>query len=365
MLKDNNRYMIWTPDGYSDFDGINIITKKTYVDMKTENGLSLKCSLDHKIQKRNKFIDSQYLSVGDFIETSSGSSKIISYNIINENITLYDPINVVKNNQYYSNDIVSHNCEFLGSTNTVITPDVMEYLFSSYKEPIHTDMNGKLRIYEKPIKEGVYVLGCDTAKGTGEHDSVVQVLKFISMKPIMFEQVAVFQSSTTDVYLFSDVIYKISIYYNNAYIMVENNAEGAAVVNKLWWELETENLVNTGSKTVNLGIRATKNTKPKAVLLMKKLIEEECLIINDKETVEQLSSFIEQNGKYFGKDLGDDLVSALYWAVYVTQMDLFDEEVGLRSTVNKENEEEIWGVLSDTTNTEDDSFKWLNDILTH
>lgn len=205
---------------------------------------------------------------------------------------------------------------------------------------------------------------CDTAKGTGENDSVIQVLKFVSMKPIIFEQVAVYQDDFTDVYSFADIINRVSIYYNGAFIMVENNAEGAAVVNKLWWDIETENLINTGNKAANLGIRATKNTKPKAVLLMKKLIEDECLIINDKETVEQLSSFIEQNGKFFGKDLKDDLVSALYWAVYVTQMDIFDETLELKSSFTSDNEEEIWGVMADLEDPNiDNSFKWLDDIL--
>lgn len=99
---------------------------------------------------------------------------------------------------------------------------------------------------------------CDTAKGTGENDSVVQVLKIISMKPVMFEQVAVFQDDHTDVYAFSDIINRISLYYNKAHIMVENNAEGAAVVNKLWWDIETDALVNTGAKAQNLGVRSNK-----------------------------------------------------------------------------------------------------------
>ena len=89
MLKNNTRYMILTPDGYSDFDGINIITKKSFVDIQTENGSTLKCSIDHRVQKEDGFIESQYLSVNDFIKTSSGYSKIISHKILNGDITLY------------------------------------------------------------------------------------------------------------------------------------------------------------------------------------------------------------------------------------------------------------------------------------
>jgi len=203
---------------------------------------------------------------------------------------------------------------------------------------------------------------CDTAKGTGGDSSVIQVLKFVSLNPLSFEQVAVFTDDFTDVYDFTEIINRISIYYNMAHIMVENNAEGAAVVNKLWWDIETDRLVNTGTKAQNLGVRATRTTKPKAVLLMKRLIEDGCLKINDKETVEQLASFIESNERFFGQDLHDDLVSGLYWAVYISHMSMFDQEVVLKKQLNeKETEDEIWGVLSDIKPDTEDSMGWVSD----
>jgi hypothetical protein len=62
-----------------------------------------------------------------------------------------------------------------------------------------------------------------------------------------------------------------------------------------------------------LGIRATKITKPKAVLSMKKLIEDGNMTVIDKKTIEQLTSFIDKgNNRFGGKDLPDDLISALY-----------------------------------------------------
>jgi hypothetical protein len=206
---------------------------------------------------------------------------------------------------------------------------------------------------------GLSTHNCDPSKGTGEDFSVAQILKFDSMTPLIFTQVAVFEDNFADVYSFSDIINKLSLYYNNAYLMVENNGEGAAVVNKLWWDIETENLVNTGSKAANLGIRATRSTKPKAVLLMKKLIEDGCLNIRDGRTVEEISSFIESNGRYFGKDLHDDLISGLYWAVYITQMNIFDEEIKLHSSLDNikkddNKDDEIWGIISDMETPEND-----------
>jgi hypothetical protein len=46
---------------------------------------------------------------------------------------------------------------------------------------------------------------------------------------------------------------------------------------------------------------------------MKKLIESGDVKINDLQTINQLTSFIDKgNNRFAGKDLPDDLISALY-----------------------------------------------------
>lgn len=250
-----------------------------------------------------------------------------------------------------------HLCQFLGSVATVIDPNVLESLFSQTQDPIEIQMNDKFKIYEKPVPGATYTIGCDVAKGTGENYSVAQVLKLESLKPIKMVQVAKFRDNMTDVYKFSEVVDRLSSYYNNAFIMVENNAEGAAVVNRLWWEFENEGLVNSGNKTTDLGIRATVRTKPRAVLLMKKLIEDGSLQIVDHDTVVELSSFIESNNKFFGKDTHDDCVSSLYWGSFIVEMDLFEETFELKKTEATTDEEDGWGVLDDVDREE--NFDWM------
>jgi hypothetical protein len=215
-----------------------------------------------------------------------------------------------------------------------------------------------LLIYEKPIEGSRYVIGADTAKGTGEHHSALQVCKIISTSPAEFQQVATFFDNRINVFKFADLINKLSIYYNDAFMMVENNAEGSAVVNRLWWDYENEGLVNTGSKESQLGIRATKNTRPRAVTLMKKLVEDEKVHIVDKETVDELTSFIEENGKFKGKDMPDDIISALYWCLFIVEMDVFEEKATLtRDTHDAEEWEEVWGIITDGDS--ENNFDWL------
>ena len=248
--------------------------------------------------------------------------------------------------------------EFVGSTNTVIDSDVLETIINTWKSPLRTELDGKVIVYRKPEEGEKFVLGVDTAKGTGEHYSSIQVLRIISLNPVKLDQVLTYNYNHVDVYNFTDIVDRIARYYNNAYIMVENNAEGNTVVSRLWWDLNNQGLVNSGSKTIDLGIRATRNSKPKAVLLMKRLIEDGSLRLVDKGTIEQLLSYIEEKNKFYGKDKEDDLVSALYWAVYILEMNILDEGYNFRPT--NMDSEDAWGIISDIRGSEDEDFSWLH-----
>jgi hypothetical protein len=248
-----------------------------------------------------------------------------------------------------------YDVEFLGSTNTVIDSDVIEGLYDKCVQPVLEQSNGKLKIYEKPIEKATYVIGVDTAKGTGENYSTMQVLKIVQVKPIKLEQVAVFNDNYIDVYTFADIVNRTAIYYNSAFVMAENNAEGSTVVSRLWWEYENPGLVNSGAKMKDLGIRADRRTKPKAVILMKKLVEDGSLSLVDYDTIDQISTFIEKEGKFFGKDMPDDLITSLYWACYFTSLDMLEESFEIKKT---EIEDDVWGVLSDIEPVAED-WSWL------
>jgi hypothetical protein len=253
-------------------------------------------------------------------------------------------------------------CEFIGSSDTVIDGKTIERLLKRRKEPESYDMGGKFRIWEKPKQGATYVLGVDTAKGIGEDYSVIQVIKILGIDPIQCRQVAVWEDNYTDVYKFAEVVNRMSYYYNDAYIMVENNAEGSVVVNRLWWEYENQQLINTGGKIKDLGIRATGNTKPRAVLLMKKLLEDQMLDICDDRTVAELADFQDLgNNKFGGVNINDDCVSALYWAAFVYEMDVFDDTWSFSEEVQ---EDDFWGdILGDWEDEvgRDADWSWMFD----
>jgi hypothetical protein len=94
---------------------------------------------------------------------------------------------------------------------------------------------------------------------------------------------------------------------------------------------------------------------------MKKLIEDGLLEINDEETIKELCAFTESNGKYFGEDYHDDLVSALYWALYIFELNILDESSvrgEKKVSEDKSNDEDMWGIISEVDRPDED-FAWM------
>lgn len=216
-----------------------------------------------------------------------------------------------------------YSCRFLGSTSTLIDPDILERI--DYKDPVDYKWNGLLKIFEKPEDGKLYILGIDTAKGTGRDYSVVQVLKIDDEKKI--KQVAVYRNNKINTHEFAQVCISISNYYNNSHMMIENNAEGGETASVMWYEYENENILNCDS--TGIGIRSTKKSKLAANLLIKRYIEEGWLEILDKDTVMELSRYIEVDGmsqvfKAETRNTNDDCVTALLWAMYFIRTEFFD-----------------------------------------
>jgi hypothetical protein len=246
------------------------------------------------------------------------------------------------------------NVEFLGSSSTVIDSETLRILMMGVQDPITKDLDDNLYVYEKPQQGAQYIIGGDVAKGTGNNYSAAQVLKVISLKPIRLEQVAVYNCNTVDIYKFSDILVKMGYYYNSAYLLIENNAEGAGVVNRVWYDLEYGNMYNSGGKVKDLGIRATKTTKPRAVLLMKKLLEDHSLRLVDKTTIDQLADFAEINQKFGCLNLNDDTVSALYWGCHILNTKWLSEDFEF----DRVTDDDAWGILTDVDINNED-WSWL------
>lgn len=355
MFKENTRYKILTPSGFQDFKGIQILSRSGYR-FECDNGRFCEVSTGHKFVVNGQVVMSDDVMVGDILEYKGLPVTVIKVVLLDES-EVFDIIEVSGGNIYYGNDFLHHNCDFIGSSNTIIEGETLKRLFNNKVEPNFLGQEDKFRIWEKPERGAKYVLGVDTAKGVGSDYSVIQVLKILSITPVKMKQVAVWEDNFTDVYKFTETVNRMSYYYNNAYMMVENNGESSVVANRLWWDYENENLINTGGKNKDLGIRATTVTKPQAVLLMKKLIEDGSIEIIDSTTIDQLTDFQDLgNSKFACVNCNDDCVSALYWAVYILEQEVFEEAYTFEES---DEEEDGWGFLSDVGGAEEQDWSWM------
>lgn len=320
----NKKYDIFTKHGFVDFDGIGKFGEKEKIlRIVLTNKNLLDVSMNHIFIVDDKEIYAKNLNLGDYLETEQGDFEIIDINLLDDEYFVYDILDVKSNdNSYYVNGINSHNCKFLGSSNTLIETDTLETI--EFQLPIDYKWNGLFRIYEHPIEGQLYILGIDTAKGTGKDNSVIQVLRVISEQDI--RQVAVYMNNRIDTHDYAQVCIAISEYYNGGYMMIENNSEGGETANVIWHEYENENILNCDK--VGLGIRSTKTSKLKANLNLKRYLENKWLHLVDKETVNELSKYVEISPNVFRsetKTTPDDHVTSLLWGLFFVTTDFFDD----------------------------------------
>jgi hypothetical protein len=325
MFRLNNDYEVLTPSGFKSFNGVQLVQRKIYKHIIFDDKSDIKCSLDHAFGEEK--IKASSLSVGDSIQ----GKTILYAEDVEEDIQLYDLIDVADGNLYKTNEIVSHNCEFLGSQFTLIDP---KFLRQMYPDKPKT-FNDRTAIYEEPEPNKLYVMTCDVARGVNLDYSAISV---IDVTQVPYKMVARFKANNVTVQEFPKIIYELGIKYNEAFCMVEINDVGQQVADILERDLEYENMVSTSFKgrdgvkissgfggvhMVN-GLRTTLKTKKIGCSNLKTLIENKKLIANDFEVISELSTFI-STGQTFAADKGknDDIVMTLVMFGWMTTQDYF------------------------------------------
>ena len=196
-------------------------------------------------------------------------------------------------------------------------------------------------IYETPQPKHTYVLTVDVSEGQGLDYSSFSV---IDVTEIPYRQVAKYRNNEITPLLFPTVIYSIARKYNDAFVLVEINSIGLQVADILHFELAYENLLKfqikgkqgtqasggfgTGRNKTAFGLKMSAQTKNIGCANLKALIENDKLIINDADTIIELSSF-SANKKSFMAEEGrnDDLAMTLVSFGWLTAQRLFKDTV--------------------------------------
>jgi hypothetical protein len=213
-----------------------------------------------------------------------------------------------------------HENEALGSTNTLISSSALREVVT--EEPIKIAHG--VSYFVLPIPEHKYIITVDTSHGKGLDYSVASVFD-VTKYPI--EQVGMFRSNNTAPVVYAKIVNNLGIQYNEAYILVESNDVGSAVVGDLNYEYEYENIINerTGTEKYALGVRTTKLTKRIGCQTLKDLIESNKLIIRDINTIVELANFVSVGNSYQAeRGKTDDIVMTLVMLAWCTTTENFD-----------------------------------------
>ena len=308
----SNRFKVLTSEGFSDFEGIRKTKADKTLKITLEDNNQIEVSENHIFIIQSKNIKANTLKIGDYLEVKNNVLKrILNIEVKNEQKDVFDIIET-KNHSYFANNILNHNCSFLGSSLTLPSAETLDKLSNSTKEPEYL-RDSRLKIYKEPQKDHIYFLAVDPAK-SGEDAFAVQIVDLTS-KP--FEQVATAQLFKCNFQKMPVFIVEWGEIYNNAFIIVENN-EGAGTyissVLKLSYDYPNLFYEKKKGKIADLepGFRTTQKTRPQILDILKSFLDNEILILHDAETVSELSTFILKNDKYQADDgCHDDLVMSL------------------------------------------------------
>lgn len=351
VVKNHKNIKILTPNGYESFFGVNKIKKDTYAHLIFENGKELKCSLDHPLSTIEGIIKAKDLDKNTEILTKSGGTFLKSRRVVRKDIELFDIVNSGRDHLYYTNNIVSHNCEFLGSVDTLISGAKLSTL--TQERPIKS--NAGFDIYENPKEDHQYVITVDVARGV-EIDYSAFVVFDITTFP--YRVVAKYKNNEIKPMMFPYIIRDAGKVYNDAYLLCEINDVGDQVASALHYDLEYPNVLMcsmrgragqivgqgfSGKKT-QMGVKMSKNVKKVGCINLKAIIEEEKLIFNDYDIISELTTFVQKYSSFEAEEgCNDDLTMCLVIFAWLIVQDYFKEmtDIDVRKRLYEEQQNQL------------------------
>ncbi len=243
-------------------------------------------------------------------------------------------------------------CDFVGSQNTLLSSHTLKSL--SWISPIMKNNEG-LCLYEEPKQGHTYVCTVDTARGQGLDYSAFSL---IDVTETPYKVVGKYRNNIISPMVYPTVIKSLCQQYNNAYCLIEINDIGGQVADVLYSDLEYENVLMCSTKgragqTVSsgfagggskFGVRTTSVVKKLGCSVLKSLIEESKLIVEDMDTVNELTTFVAKKQSFEADDgHTDDLVMTLVLFAWLTRQEYFRSltDMDVRKEIYEEKIEEL------------------------
>ena len=223
-------------------------------------------------------------------------------------------------------------CDFIGSSATLISGAKLSAMpFSTPCARLLPNSN-KLLQYVPPIDDHSYVMTVDVSRGA-DLDYSTFIIVDISVMP--YQVVCVFRDNTISTLVYPEVIYKTAILYNKAFVLVETNDLGQQVADTLFYDLEYENIYmgkqesikeGEGSVGNKPGFKTTKRSKAIGCDMIKGIIENDKLLLNDSEIISELTTFVRVGATYKADgNKHDDLAMCLVMFGFLSNQPVFQE----------------------------------------
>ena len=317
----------------------------------------------------------------DYIPLFVGWNELIEYKMEYTGFTLTEEENKLKEIHNLTNEqltwrrwCIANNCggdelqfkqeypinpheAFLSTGNCVFNKDKIIDRLEVIKEPLrigyfsydydglkltnikwNTDKDGYIKIYELPnLKK--YAIGGDTA-GEGSDSFTAQVLDENG------NQVAVLkQRFDEDIY--AKQMFCLGMYYKEALIGIESNFSTFPIkeLERLGYKnqyIREKQDTYTGKLEKSFGFRTTSLTRPNVIAYLKEVVRENIDCINDKETLEEMLTFIRNEKGREEAQIGyhDDLVMGLAIAYEIKkQIHIIKQVIVPRPLFNFEKED--------------------------
>jgi hypothetical protein len=280
-------------------------------------------------------------------------------------------------------------CDFLGSSNTLISADKLHTLV--YTKPVLRTKDG-MNIYQEPVRKDpdndksydhIYFITADVAEGQGKDYTALTV---IDVTQFPYKVVATYRNNTVSPLLFASVVKTVARKYNNAYVLIEINSIGFEVANVLHTDLEYENIVKTAMmgrkgqiitegfgavKKVQMGVKTSVMTKKVGCQVLKNMIEEDKLIVEDADLISEFTTFISKKQSFEAEDgHNDDLVMCLVLFAWATRQQYFKNltDMDVRLAMYQKDIEQIednmlpFGYYMDGTDDDGEDEKWSTGV---
>jgi hypothetical protein len=269
-------------------------------------------------------------------------------------------------------------CDFVGSENTLIAPSKIANMIFGVPQ---TSTPEGLDIYEPPQKNHIYAMCIDTSRGEEQDYHAMSIIDCTKMP---YRQVAKFKNNTISYQVIPHHIKKLGDMYNEALALFEINDLGQAVAEILHEELEYGNILSVsnrgkrgqkadggfGSGKVQMGVRMSYQIKKMGCSLLKDMVENDKLIIQDFDTISEFSTFVARGAGYEANEgYNDDLVSTLVLFGWLTTQSYFKDYTNsdVRQRIYEEQirkiEEQVmpFGFFNDGVGADDDNIDIFDD----